>query len=105
MKPVRLILLAALGATLTLGACKKGEDQPKAAAGSELLPRSVGDDMLPYDTVRSQASLADPDLESGGEDGSARPAADASQAAGDDAAQAPAAAPDAEARAVTPAEE
>ncbi|MFC3213726.1 MULTISPECIES: hypothetical protein [Novosphingobium] len=55
----RLILplaLCALGAT----ACKK-DDQPKAAAGGELLPRSVSDDMLPYDTVRSQPSLSDPD--------------------------------------------
>jgi hypothetical protein len=59
MKPTSLLLLAA-AATLALGACKKAEDQPKAAAGGELLPRSVSDDMLPYDTVRSQASLAPP---------------------------------------------
>lgn len=48
-------------ATLALAACKKSEEQPKAAAGGELLPRSASDDMLPYDTVRSQASLSDPD--------------------------------------------
>ncbi|MFC0205652.1 hypothetical protein [Novosphingobium soli] len=52
---------AVVCATLALAACKNSDDQPKAAAGGELLPRSVGDDMLPYDTVRSQASLSDPD--------------------------------------------
>jgi hypothetical protein len=52
---------AVICATLALAACKKAEDQPKAAAGGELLPRSASDDMLPYDTVRSQASLSDPD--------------------------------------------
>lgn len=105
MKPARLILLAALGATLALGACKKDEDQPKAAAGGELLPRSVSDDMLPYDTVRSQASLAEPEAAGGAADTGARPAADASESAGDEADAAPAAAPPAEAPAVTPAEE
>lgn len=58
MKPTSLLMLAA--ATLALGACKKVEEQPKAAAGGKLLPRSVSDDMLPYDTLRSKASLAPP---------------------------------------------
>ncbi|WP_404482409.1 hypothetical protein [Novosphingobium sp. BL-52-GroH] len=55
------LIVVLAGATLALGACKKAEEQPKAAAGGQLLPRSVGDDMLPYDTVRSQATLSDPD--------------------------------------------
>ncbi|MFD2135471.1 hypothetical protein ACFSLT_10010 [Novosphingobium resinovorum] len=60
MKSAHLILPVALTA-LALGGCsKKADDQPKAAAGGELLPRSVSDDMLPYDTVKSQASLTDP---------------------------------------------
>lgn len=54
-------MAAALCATLALAACDKGEEQPKAAAGGELLPRSASDEMLPYDTLRSQASLSAPD--------------------------------------------
>lgn len=65
MKLNTLLPLAAGAAlclgTLGLSACKKADDQPKAAAGGDLLPRSVGDDMLPYDTVQSQASLSAPD--------------------------------------------
>jgi hypothetical protein len=60
MKFPRLMVLAATGAVLTLAACDRGKPQPKAAAGGELLPRSASDDMLPYDTVRSQASLSPP---------------------------------------------
>jgi len=56
------LILAATAATLLLAGCNKtADDQPKAAAGGELLPRSVGDDMLPYDTVQSQASLSPPE--------------------------------------------
>ncbi|WP_232494372.1 hypothetical protein [Novosphingobium kaempferiae] len=55
------LLTAVALCALALGGCKKTDDQPKAAAGGELLPRSVGDDMLPYDTVQSQASLSAPD--------------------------------------------
>ncbi|MEE4453811.1 hypothetical protein [Novosphingobium resinovorum] len=59
-KAACLVLPVAM-ALLALGGCKKkAEDQAKTAAGGELLPRSVGDDMLPYDTVKSQASLVDP---------------------------------------------
>lgn len=58
---MRFALPIALAA-LALGGCnKKADDQPRAAAGGELLPRSVSDDMLPYDTVQSQASLSAPD--------------------------------------------
>jgi len=60
MKLSHLVVLAA-GATLALAGCKKAAEAPKTAAGGELLERSVSDDMLPYDTVRSQASLAAPD--------------------------------------------
>lgn len=59
--PVRSALPFAFAALALAGCNKKMDDQPKAAAGSELLPRSVSDDMLPYDTVTSQASLSDPD--------------------------------------------
>jgi hypothetical protein len=52
---------ACIAAVLALAACDKAPQQAKTAAGGELLPRSTSDDMLPYDTVRSQASLAAPD--------------------------------------------
>lgn len=55
-------LSLAIAATLALGGCGKSktpEDHP--AAGGDILPRSVSDDMLPYDTVRSQPELSDPD--------------------------------------------
>jgi hypothetical protein len=48
-----------LCAALALAAC--GGEAKKATggkAGGEILPASVGDAMLPYDTVRSQAPLA-----------------------------------------------
>lgn len=78
----------ALAACLALGGCgKKEETGQKTAAGGELLPRSVGDDMLPYDTVRSQPSLSPPDETSGADAlaGSAArgPKGGASQAAQD----------------------
>lgn len=79
------LMAAAACAVLALAGCKKSEEQPKAAAGGELLPRSASDDMLPYDTVRSQASLDAPDTglyESGSRP--ARPAVSASAAAEDD---------------------
>lgn len=59
MPALRLALILAL--PLALAACgsgsdKKGKDQ-RTAAG-EILPGSVSDAMLPYDTVRSQPPLA-----------------------------------------------
>ncbi|WP_159980268.1 MULTISPECIES: hypothetical protein [unclassified Novosphingobium] len=85
MTASRLMILAA-GAALLLGGCNKSaDDQPKAAAGGDLLPRSASDDMLPYDTVRSQASLSAPDA--GLHDSAprtARPAVTASTASEDD---------------------
>jgi hypothetical protein len=57
---LRLALI--LGLTAALAACggaeKKGKDQ-RTAAG-EILPGSISDSMLPYDTVRSQPPLAPP---------------------------------------------
>ncbi|HUD27297.1 MAG TPA: hypothetical protein VMQ93_00385 [Novosphingobium sp.] len=83
MKFPRLTALAV--ATLALAACDKGQEQTKAAAGGELLPRSASDDMLPYDTVRSQASLSDPDAGLyENEPRSRRPDVSASAAAEDD---------------------
>ncbi|TCU59881.1 hypothetical protein EDF58_102570 [Novosphingobium sp. PhB57] len=57
----RLTLLLAASACLSLGACKKEEAPAQnAATGAKILPRSVSDDMLPYDTVRSQSPMAAP---------------------------------------------
>lgn len=61
MKTLHRLLLLGTAAALPLSACKKADETPKAAAGGQLLERSVTDDMLPYDTVRSQASLEAPD--------------------------------------------
>lgn len=61
------ITFACLGAVaLALGGC--GNDKAperQDTAGGEILDRSVGDDMLPYDTVRSQPPLA-PSTQSSG---------------------------------------
>ena len=46
-------------AVLALGACgEKKEPARQDTAGGEILDHSIGDDMLPYDTVRSQPPLA-----------------------------------------------
>lgn len=63
---------------LALGGCGKEAADPNAQAGGEILPRSVSDDMPPYDTVRSQPPLANPDA--GLPAASGRPAPDASAA-------------------------
>lgn len=55
-------LPVAMAAVLALAGCKKDKAPEQAdAAGGEILPRSVSDDMPPYDTVRSQAPLANPE--------------------------------------------
>jgi hypothetical protein len=64
MKPSRFAILLTV---LALAAC--GSETKKATGGKadgEILPASVNDAMLPYDTVRSQAPLAP-----GSEDGKA----------------------------------
>ncbi|WP_395328247.1 hypothetical protein WBP06_12710 [Novosphingobium sp. BL-8H] len=83
-------LLPAL-AMLALAGCNKQEPtNNKAAAGAALLPRSVSDDMPPYDTVRSQNDHAAPEADLPSRRDSARGAA--SQAAVDADADAAAAA-------------
>lgn len=73
------LLLAA--AALALGSCGKKDAQAEnSAAGGEVLPRSVTDDMPPYDTIRSQAPLATPEA-TGLPSSRARTAPEASQAA------------------------
>ncbi|HKT85175.1 MAG TPA: hypothetical protein VJQ77_03695 [Novosphingobium sp.] len=84
MMPRHAKILAALylagAAALALGGCKEKPAQ-KQAAGGELLPRSVTDDMPPYDTVRSQPPLASPEAAATSAPGRPHPAADASEAA------------------------
>ncbi|MCJ2188019.1 hypothetical protein [Novosphingobium beihaiensis] len=100
----RAALVLALAAALPLGGCKKDKKEPAkaaAAAGGEILPRSVTDDMLPYDTVKSQAPLANPDA--GKNKGKTSPAATPSESAGADEEEAAAAAPPAAETAPEPA--
>lgn len=59
MPPLRLALI--LIAPLALAACGSGADKKQKdqrTAAGEILPGSVSDAMLPYDTVRSQPPLA-----------------------------------------------
>lgn len=62
MNALRAVSLG-LALSLALAGCGKDKAPDKAVAGGEILPRSVTDDMLPYDTVRSQPSLAAPDAD------------------------------------------
>lgn len=71
-------LTLACAVTLALGGCEDKAPDEKAAGG-ELLPRSTTDDMLPYDTVRSQPPLAEPEAAPGAATGS--PSDDSSEAA------------------------
>jgi hypothetical protein len=50
----------ACAAPLALVACGDKEAGNEDLGNGELLPRSVTDDMLPYDTVRSQGPLVAP---------------------------------------------
>ena len=60
--PAMLSAAVLAAAALSLTGCNQGkkDDGAKAAAGGQLLARSVSDDMLPYDTVTSQPELLDP---------------------------------------------
>jgi len=72
------VMPAAAMCLLALGGCgDKKDDTAKVAAGGEILPRSVSDDMLPYDSVRSQPPLLAPEK-------AGSPADSASEAAGSD---------------------
>lgn len=86
MKPVLSFVALPIAASL-LASC--GDRDREAAshemlAGGKILQRSISDDMLPYDTVRSQPPLAKPEK---GEAGTAAP-----DGTGDDTAEEPEAA-------------
>lgn len=103
----RAALALALAAALPLGGCKKDKEPAGATAAGEILPRSVTDDMLPYDTVRSQAPLANPDAGKGGH-GAGEPGAPPSDSADANEGAAAGEAPDAagaQAEPITPAAE
>ena len=54
-------------AVLALGACgEKKEPARQDTAGGKILEHSINDDMLPYDTVRSQPPLAPKTTGNGG---------------------------------------
>ena len=78
MKAATLVLTLVTG--LTLGGCDKQAADPNAQAGGEILPRSVTDEMPPYDTVRSQPPLANPTAATGGGAGRGGAEASASEA-------------------------
>lgn len=103
-----LTLALILALPLALAACggteKKEKDQ-RTAVG-EILPGSISDSMLPYDTVRSQPPLAPSEPGKGSPKGAttAEPDAAASSAAADPAAEAPAAPAEAPAAPTAPTE-
>lgn len=86
-----LILVLPLALAACGGTEKKQKDQ-RTAAG-EILPGSISDSMLPYDTVRSQPPLVPSEPGKGSPKGAAgaQPDAAASDAAADPAIEAPAA--------------
>ena len=89
-------------AAFALTACgEKEEPKRQETAGGAILARSVSDDMLPHDTLRSQPPLASKPKESGAGPSTGEPA-DEDGESGDDAADADPAQPSAE---VTPAAE
>jgi hypothetical protein len=79
---VRMPGTIALSALLALSACggEKAPD-PAASAKGELLPRSVSDDMPPYDTVKSQPPLQSPapEIESSASGDTAAPSSPGSE--------------------------
>ena len=85
-------ILAILVLTATLGACHQGQKAGHGEVSGQILPGSVSDAMLPYDSVKSKAPLAP--VQSVGQSGHA-PAGDAADSAGTTAATADSAAPDA----------
>lgn len=89
-----LVLALPLALVACGGTEKKQKDQ-RTAAG-EILPGSISDSMLPYDTVRSQPPLAPPETTKGNPKAAAAaqsdaPASDAADSTPDPAAEAPAA--------------
>lgn len=75
------VALAVLTAGLiACGDARRSETQTIDEAEGEILEASVRDDMLPYDTLRSQPPLAEVEEES-----NAKPAAQAAQTSADEA--------------------
>ncbi|KHK92520.1 hypothetical protein [Novosphingobium malaysiense] len=85
------VLTFAMAIALALAGCQKDKAPDEAdAAGGEILPRSVTDDMPPYDTVRSKAPPANPSTTPGGkaeapDDSASQDSDDAAKDAGTDA--------------------
>lgn len=100
-----LLPLLVLGAALGLAGCgKKEASDAQATSAARLLPRSITDDMPPYDTVRSKAAPADPAATGeAGESGADAPSPARSDAV--DAAPAAPAASDGDSPPATPAAE
>lgn len=77
-------LISAAGLAVLLAAC--GDDpapvleEGEREASEEVLERTISDDMLPLDQVRSQAPLAEPEAAEDGEGGAAGEEGEASQA-------------------------
>lgn len=89
--PTLALVLAPILALAACGGAEKKEKDQRTAAG-EILPGSISDAMLPYDTVRSQPPLAPPETAKGSPKGATavKPDGAASDAA-DPAAEIPAA--------------
>ena len=60
MKTRTIVTALGLGSALLLAACdaKQQTEDGQADAGGRILDRSITDDMLPYDTVRSRPPAA-----------------------------------------------
>lgn len=101
----RAALALVVAAALPLTGCNQEKQPAQAAAAGEILPRSVTDDMLPYDTVRSQASPAAPAAMESGTSTDRRPAATGADANGSTAADSAADDAGAQSDPVTPAAE
>ena len=83
MTPARIALACLL--PIVAAACQ--DNNPKAAegakAGGAILERSITDDMIPYDTIRSQAPLAEPSGSASDTPSSGTSGSDASDRSGD----------------------
>lgn len=91
MRHIRSILVTGVAAG-ALAACGEQEKEPapgQQAVSGKILERSVSDDMLPFDTVRSQPPLAEPDKSDGAasNQSSQKPASDSETDAPSEAAQ------------------
>ncbi len=80
---VMLILTAALGA------CHEGQKAGHGEVSGQILPGSVSDAMLPYDTVKSKAPLAPKEADSSDDTGGNDNALDSAAAAANSESAAP----------------